>query len=99
LGDHFVVGIKRAIEEQELTAGQPLLEVGVNPRAAGDVVKAAAAIADFEPDRVAVLGAKVGASGLVLQIKCDLGQRRTSLRSSTLNMGLASSTANTRWVA
>ena len=69
LGDHFVIRVERAVEEDQRGALQAPAKVGVDGGAARNVVegRASGGVADFQADAVALARAEGGASTLEVQ--------------------------------
>src|SRR4029453_11002312 len=71
LGDHLVIGIERAVEEEERRAFDPRTKCIVKPGAAWDIkeVTPRGGVADLEARGVAFLRAEISLRGLVLEIE------------------------------
>src|SRR5262245_6754453 len=76
LGDHLVIGIERAVEEEERRALEPRAKRIVEPGAARDIeeVTPRRGVGDLEACGVAFLRAEIPLRGLVLEMEPDFAR-------------------------
>ena len=81
LGNHLVIGVERAVEEEERRPFDPCAQRVVELGAAGDIeeVVPACGVGDFQAGGIAFLRAETGPGLLVLEIKRDLARHREGL--------------------
>ena len=81
LRDHLVIGVERAVEEQQRRALEPRPQRIVELGAARDEeeMTAGRGLGHLQADRVAFLRAEAGAGSGVLEIKRDLARHREGL--------------------